>query len=100
MVLLPKSLTKRHEQSGTIEYQPLDGGLKSLIKDKHKKFIIQTIDEDNTITLFELRKKIEGHFKDIKSIGISTLSRFLKYERITLKRAMPIEGKRGDVTTL
>jgi hypothetical protein len=79
----------------------LGGDLRRVIHEEHREFIIQTVDDDNDITLEELKDKFLDHFSKIRNIGVSTLCRFLKdVERITLKRSTPMEEKRNDPNTL
>lgn len=67
-----------------------------------KIIIIESFNENNTITLEELRKtKVLENFGDIDSISVITLYKFLnKEERLTLKRSTPKEEKRNDPVTL
>ncbi|OAD77378.1 Homeodomain-like DNA binding domain-containing transcription factor [Phycomyces blakesleeanus NRRL 1555(-)] len=89
-------IIKRFEKTGTIEYQSLGGDLRSIIQDHHRQFIINAVDENNTITLEELKTKLLEEFDDIHSISTSTLCNFLNnVERITLKGSTAMEEKRN-----
>jgi transposase len=81
-VNLPQStvsgIIQRFETTGDISYKPLGGDLRTILKDHHKKFILNTVDKNNTITLLELQKEVADYFDDITNISITTLCKFLK----------------------
>lgn len=94
-------IIKRYEQTGSTSYQLLGGDLRSIIQEHHREFIVNAVDENNIITLAELKTKLVEQFSDIENIAISTLCRHLKYvERLTLKRSTAMEEKRNDIVTL
>ncbi|OAD70926.1 Homeodomain-like DNA binding domain-containing transcription factor [Phycomyces blakesleeanus NRRL 1555(-)] len=88
------------EKTGIIKYQSLGSDLRSIIQDHHQQFIINTVNENNIITLEELKILLLEEFDNIQSISVSTLCNFLNnVERITLKRSTPIEEKRNNEET-
>ncbi|KAF1803278.1 Homeodomain-like DNA binding domain-containing transcription factor [Mucor lusitanicus] len=94
-------IIKRYEETGSIEYKSVGGDNRSKIKEHHRQFLLNAIEENNTITLEELQSKLIKEFGDIQSIGLSTLCKFLKHnaEKITLKRAAPRGKKRNGPDT-
>lgn len=78
-------IIKRYEKTGSSSYKDLGGDLRSIIQEHHRKFIVDAVDENNVITLEELRTKIINHFSDINRISISTICNYLKYvERLII----------------
>ncbi|KAI9347497.1 hypothetical protein BD770DRAFT_462149 [Pilaira anomala] len=84
----------RYSQSNSIDYKPLGGNLRSIIKEKHEKYIMGEIDKNQTITLTELQKKLLKEFPEIKHIGIVTLSKFLRHKKgFSLRKSKANENR-------
>lgn len=84
----------RYLQSNSIDYKPLGGDLRSIIKEKHEKYIMGEIVKNQTITLTELQEKLLKEFPEIKHIGTITLSRFLRHKKgLSLRKSKSIENR-------
>ncbi|OAD79385.1 Homeodomain-like DNA binding domain-containing transcription factor [Phycomyces blakesleeanus NRRL 1555(-)] len=109
--LIMNSIIERFERTGSVEYKSLGGNFRTISKDHHKQFIMDVIDSNNTITLAELQQELMianmlSQYEyvlicDKSNIQVSGSPHHLCYiERITLKKAVPIEVKRKDEVTL
>ncbi|CEG64344.1 hypothetical protein RMATCC62417_01330 [Rhizopus microsporus] len=55
-------IIKRYEETGSTDYKRLGGDLRSIIQEVHREFIVETVDNNNTITLEELKNEFLNRF--------------------------------------
>ncbi|CEP08674.1 hypothetical protein [Parasitella parasitica] len=96
-------IIKRYERTRSIDYENSANSRIRVLKDHHRQFIVNAVDENNSISINELRQSLLSRFDDIQNLRISTLCSFIKnIERITIHRTTPpVEDEiRNDPATL
>lgn len=93
-----RSICKRFDSTGSTEPSSKGGDHRSRLSEDQKSRIIQWVDEDATISLLSLKKKVFETYN--LTISISTIDRILKNFHYTLKNSTIVPNSRNTERTV
>src|SRR5918911_1371892 len=83
-----KNFLRRQRQTGSPDALPHAGGRTPALTDKARLFIQDTVQQDNDLTLDELRRRLKSRHK--KAVSLPTLSRLLQALDLPRKKSRSI----------
>ena len=86
------SWCKQYKETGSLKKAPQGGKTHWIVDESGERFILETVEEENDLTLEKIRQKYRERFGIL--IGQSTVDYYLRKNNITLKKKVSMTRKK------